>query len=185
MDGEASLAQLLVVGLLSGAGGAVLATWIRTRHERLERLRERMLTAADEYAQAAEEVFEAAWAAQGDPGPEAVAHVRQRVHTVLMRSSRLTLVFGVESATDDEATRTNGWLIAFNALLDEDPPDLNEARDALGNAIDAHVDFVEAAHADLTSSRLWRRARRRFRRAAAEKKPWAADPHDQTADPGI
>jgi hypothetical protein len=39
--------ELVLVGVLSGAAGALLTTLLRIRHERSEQLRERMIEAAD------------------------------------------------------------------------------------------------------------------------------------------
>jgi hypothetical protein len=65
--------ETLLVAILGGAGGAVLTTWLRNRHDREESFRDRKIAAADDFATAADEatslsisrVFMATWRTAG------------------------------------------------------------------------------------------------------------------------
>jgi hypothetical protein len=116
---ETVLAATLAA-LLSGAGGAYLATWLRIRHEREEAFRERLLVAADDFATGILQAILAVrdvsvarvdhdpdWATPDQhhhPDVEAASEeARRRIDQAHARLARVELLFGRGSAAGEAA----------------------------------------------------------------------------------
>jgi len=124
MDAE-TIAVALLSSVVGGAGGALLATMLRIGHERQERLRERMLTAADDFAigvQQAGMALREARSHEGDVHPAGTvlpttAEARRCVGEVEARLARIRLLFGEFTAACDAAERVDeGLEVQIEAL---------------------------------------------------------------------
>lgn len=108
MDESRALWELVVVGLVSGAAGALLTTLLRIRHERSEQLRDRMIEAADDCSTGLQQALMALGNITAEDAddirlsgklPKMISEGRRRKDEVLARMGRIQLLFGTESAT--------------------------------------------------------------------------------------
>lgn len=163
----------VIVSLLSGAGGAYLSTLMRLRHEREERIRERMLSAADDFGtgllQAILGIRDARtamvdlieedrvkqnvdWQAVDEP---VVVEAQRRVDVVHDRLARVQLLFGEGTETSVKAEAAILELRAAVADLGDWPrPNLESAWARAGSLIELHRGYNRAALVAIRSKRL-------------------------------
>jgi hypothetical protein len=172
-------AGLVVVGLLSGVIGAGLTGLLQLRRDRLDRLRERQLAAADDFATVAAEVFislavrmetlpsgEAALAQLSDDEKRewleqirrASKETRKDVHVATARLPRLELLFGVDSPPAAAATQLIGHLHKMSLELAKERGDLPTFTREYTSAAEASGRFHKAANAVVAQSQ-WARWR--------------------------
>jgi hypothetical protein len=172
--------QTILVAIIGGVGGGVLATVLRIRHERQEAFRDRQITAADDLAtglgqaiigleQAHSTCLEHAFLTGDDKlifrdpatgaipleSDEALKHAKGLIATADSRRARISLLFGSVSAPDRAATLALYGLEESSRALNERPiPDLKKYSREQGQARKYLTQFNECALAD-AKGRPW------------------------------
>jgi hypothetical protein len=174
VDSDVSTTQLIVVGLLSGAAGALLTTLMRMGHEREEALRTRMIAAADDLASGLVQAL-MAFRPFRDPRitadgvAQAAMDVRRRADEATAHLARMDLLFGPGSP---EGVAAGAMIASLQlALAQAERP----WRDIDVQAVARHAtaanaslaEFNRVVHARVATPR-WRQALRRAR----GKLPW-------------
>lgn len=150
---DPGLLRLVLVALLSGAAGAVVATILQNRHERAERLKERRLDAADEFMTG----FMAAVAVLADLTKEGKLHdaasllslrrdLSSRGGSLITSVARVRLLFGSGSAADKAAGEMLDSVGKAVSAVMREPPDFAEARTRVWGTDPAMNAFVNAAN---------------------------------------
>jgi hypothetical protein len=188
VDAWETVTVALLSSFVGGAGGALLATLLRIRHERHEGLRQRMVEAADDFATGVVQARMAFRALHFDTEDDTSEHsaalqeAQRRVEVVEARAGRVLLLFGEFTATGDAAEDAMvGLWTAVDAFRSRDDavrraigqrnPELEfeEAFEQVGEAV---REFNRAALRALRrprfaqSRRRWMRTRARLRREA-------------------
>jgi hypothetical protein len=186
MEGsQNSLVELLLVGVLSGVAASLLTELVRIRYDRKDKLRERMIDAADQFATDVQRFLDTARsvivvAQTGHPYTSQLAKARTRGESAVSSAYRILLLFDVDSAAGEAAYKAfNRVTEVLLALEREEPPgerrpDLVTADEAGKQLIDENIGFLKAAqetlartHSERLAAGVWEaltrpgRARRR------------------------
>jgi hypothetical protein len=160
-DAGRSLAELVLVGVVSGAGGAVVAALLRIRHERRELVRERMLVAADDFGTGAIQAFiplrrieliDRANAVGEATFQERLLRYGDLVDEVTARLARVELLFGVGSPSAVAANQVVAGLSEVRRELETAAPRQNELARHGGSAATHLNQFTEGASRAIGSS---------------------------------
>jgi hypothetical protein len=156
---DPGLARLVVVGVVSGAFGAIVAELIRSRHDRAERLRERRLEAADGFLAIVLETLnvltdlvhpgkshslETAQSLKGE--------LSNRAGVVVTSLARVLLLFGASSATSKAASESVSHLSKGASAAHGD--EFDEARRRVDLMNEELNRFVEAANKIISTRRV-------------------------------
>jgi hypothetical protein len=147
---------LIAIGsaALTGVIAGLLTTRLRIQHEREERLRERMLNAADDFATGAQQAHRGLWEAlaaedQGSTIEERLPAASELVKVAHDRLARVKLLFGTKTPAGRAAEATNNALWNFRSALEAKPPDKELAAKANGEALAELLQFTDEARAAL------------------------------------
>jgi hypothetical protein len=144
------------VTILAAIAGGLLVALLNVRHQRTEGIRDRMLTAADEFStgmgqalMAARDVSAKAEDALNVDGSlkrasDAVEEARRCVDEAEARTGRVALLFGVESPTNGMAVLAVARLRGYLSDYDDWPPG-DVATGGLKDADEAHILFNDRA----------------------------------------
>jgi hypothetical protein len=107
---------------VSGVIAGFLTTRLRIQHEREDRLRERMLEAADDYVTGAYQAHRGLWEAlaaeeQGSTVPERLPEASRLVNVAHDRLARVKLLFGTRTPAGQAADATNNELWSYRSAL--------------------------------------------------------------------
>jgi hypothetical protein len=168
----------IVIALVGGGAGAVLTTFMRNRHEREERFRERMLAAADDYSTGVVQALLKLNAARQsvatwllvDDAPRsvnrpddvtgAIAAADELVDVVHSRLARVQLLFGESSLAGEAAGEALVKMRATLGTLREIPStNLAVARIEFEAAAKGHAKFNREALAAMRRNEWAWRAR--------------------------
>jgi hypothetical protein len=141
-----------VTVLLTAAGlvvGALTARW-RIQHEREEQLRDRMISAADDFVTGALQAQVALWEAGGaeERGSSLEARRPEALRLIAeahARLARVNLLFGLNTAAGEAATDTINDLWSGRHALESIPPSREGVLQASGVALEALNKFTELA----------------------------------------
>jgi hypothetical protein len=162
----------VIAALLAGGLGAIVATWLRGRHERAEAWRDRLVPAADDFAtgvvqallagrdakRAGERALEEARMGEATlPGgvladvpsvKHAVSELERLSDEAHARLARVQLLFGSTSDAGKAADEAVTMLRRATLLFRESPdPDVEGGNRQINLAHDAHLRFAAAARA--------------------------------------
>lgn len=151
------IAVALIVGLFGGVVGSVVTTLLRISHERAERLRERMIVAADDFVtgglQAQVELWEAMAAPErGSTVAERLPEALRRIAEAHARLARVKLLFGIDTDAGKAAEALINTLWNGRHALEHDPPDIETAAKANGDALTQLNEFTAAAREQLNAA---------------------------------
>ncbi len=151
-------AVLVLTALLSGSFGA----WLTSRNDLHERRRDRMLNAADDYATAASQsllklrnaVGEVQRARDAAAMKLATEHAWEHRDAVLVRSARISLLFGPGTPTSDSTGRfVTDLAEAIDALAPQpSPTDIGAAQLSLLDASNELQQFYKLAFAQIRAT---------------------------------
>jgi hypothetical protein len=118
-----AIAGAAVTGVIAG----LLTTRLRIQHEREERLRERMLTAADDFVTGAQQAHRGLWETmaaeeQGSTVAERLPAASELVKVAHDRLARVKLLFGTDTPAGQAAEATNNELWNYRSALEQEPP---------------------------------------------------------------
>jgi hypothetical protein len=165
MEPGRSLAELVIIGAVSGLVGALLTTLVRASHEREEAHRARLIAAADDLVTS---ILKATDALRpflpGKPVPEDRAAASEEAlrlaDEAFARVARVQLLFGIESQAGQAAVRMIGGVQDAAFALD-DPAAVDRGAGVAG---DEMVNFSDLAYARFATprwqqmwGRLWRK----------------------------
>jgi hypothetical protein len=158
-----TLGQVVFVAVASGLGSGLLVGLLHMHHERKERMRDRRLAAADEFATAVIgclspiRIFLAA-DRRSDEGAQAardaVDDVAVGYDDAIARSARVGLLFGASSPTGRAAAALMDACAAAKTELEAWRPDVADARRLRDEATDRLDEFTQAVHAGVVQG--WR-----------------------------
>jgi hypothetical protein len=136
------------LALVSGAFGAVAATWWQTRHERREAWRTRLIEAADTFSQEAVKSYSASARALERLGhTELLAEAEDAYDAARAAAYRVDLLFGHKSDTSTEAWHFIDAIDDLLITMRETPEDSQYAGQMSTKAYLTRHRFVEVAHA--------------------------------------
>jgi hypothetical protein len=145
----------VVTALISGALGAVGATWWQTRHEGREAWRSRLIDAAQTFAANAVTAYRASQEALKPPHSQAsLGRLRDAFDEVRTAAYRIDLLFGLESDTRSEAWAFVDAIDDVGICLRRNPPDVAEAKKLDLTAYLARHAFSKAAHDAIRALRM-------------------------------
>jgi hypothetical protein len=175
-DSNVGGAATIVVGLLAGTIGAGVTGLLQIRRDRFDRLRERQLTAADDFATAASEVFirltarmEALPEAESEEQKRewleqltaALRESRKELHEATGRLPRIELLFGVESPAASAAVNLMNHLHRMSLELQKEDVEVEVFTREWKAAADASSRFNSEAHLVLAQSWWYQRQHRK------------------------
>jgi hypothetical protein len=163
--------ETILVGLLAGVIGAGMTGLLQIRGQRLDQLRTRQISAADELTSAAAEVFVSLTARMqslGDPpGREAAwlagfkaasDEAQANMHQATRAFPRIELLFGVNSPTGAAGAQMISGLFRMTEELRKQPGSRQVVIDNYQGAADAFGDFNREANRVITLP-AWRQRR--------------------------
>lgn len=148
----------VLIALGSAALTGVIAAWLTTRirnqHEREERLRERMLVAADDFVTGVQQAHRSLWEVlaaeeQGSTVDERLPAASELVEAAHDRLARVKLLFGTETPAGRAGEAANGALWNYRSALETKPPARELAAQANGDTIAELNRFTALARAAL------------------------------------
>lgn len=155
----------ILAAVPSGFLGAWFGAWQQTRHDRIERLRDRRIDAADALVQAWPTALFAIDGAIDEPDASAsqalIAQARRQVNEAVRLSVRVDLLFGSMSLTSSITNVVRDE--ARHALHALERGDINAARQHHSEASLVHAYLVIVAGAEIERTGKTRMARRRHK----------------------
>jgi hypothetical protein len=123
----ATILVAIASAALTGVIAGLLTTRLRIQHEREERLRERMLIAADDFVTGAHQAHRGLWETmaadeQGSTVAERLPAASELVKVAHDRLARVKLLFGTETPAGQAADATNNALWNYRSALEQEPP---------------------------------------------------------------
>jgi hypothetical protein len=145
-----AIAGAAVTGVIAG----LLTTRLRIQHEREERLRERMLTAADDFVTGAQQAHRGLWETmsaeeQGSRVTDRLPAASELVKVAHDRLARVELLFGTETPAGKAADATNNALWKYRSALEQEPPAMGLAAKSNEEALTQLNRFTALARAAL------------------------------------
>jgi hypothetical protein len=145
-----------VAPLLAGLASGLLVALLNVRHQRTEGIRDRMLTAADEFSTGMGQALMAARHLEANaenalnvngalaPVSESLKEARRCLDEADARSARVMLLFGVTSSANAVAVHGVAALRAYLADYEDWPPH-DDAIEGLQRADEAYILFNDRA----------------------------------------
>jgi hypothetical protein len=161
-DGTRSFVELVIVGVVSGAGGALITSLLRIRADREQQLRERMIIAADDLVTGFVQTYmpirrfiNAHNEGDSAAAQQQVQEMRDLTDEVVARLARVELLFGRGTRASSEASKMVACLSQGLIEAEEYPnADMVTVRDAFAEASDHQGEFVRFAYEAVTKRRL-------------------------------